>query len=79
MSHKDNRRSWLVLFASSTLMFIETGVVKSFGVLLPDIREQFSTKTWVIGFVLSLAPGVGSIVCKLNYNIMTAIYVNRTV
>ncbi len=66
MSHKDNSRSWLVLFSSSTLMFIETGVVKSFGVLLPDIREQFSTKTWAIGFVLSLAPGVGSIVCESN-------------
>ena len=76
MSHKDSGRSWLVLFASSTLMFIETGVVKSFGVLLPDIREQFSTKTWVIGFVISLTPGIGSIVCKLNFfynilNIMT--------
>ncbi|XP_072028551.1 monocarboxylate transporter 13-like [Amphiura filiformis] len=66
MSQKDTCRSCIVLFGSSVLMFIETGIVKSLGVLLPDIREQFSTQTWVIGFVISLTPGFGAVVCLLS-------------
>ena len=45
-------------------MFLETGVVKSLGVLLPDIREQFATKTWVVGFAIALVPGLGAVVCE---------------
>ncbi|XP_072027746.1 monocarboxylate transporter 13-like [Amphiura filiformis] len=62
MSRKETGRSWMVLFASFMLMFMETGIVKSLGVLLPDIREQFSTQTWVVGFAISLTPGFGAIV-----------------
>ena len=53
----------MVLVASSLLNAIDTGIVKSLGVLLPDIREQFSTYTWVIGLAISLSPGIGSIIC----------------
>ena len=62
--HRDVGRSWLILFGASCLMFVETGVVKSLGVLLPSIREQMATKTWVVGFAISLTPGFGSIVCE---------------
>ena len=51
------------------LMFLETGVFKSLGVLLPDIREQFSTNTWVIGLATAFVPGLGSVVCEYIYNI----------
>ena len=62
--HKDQGRSWMVLVAAIILNLIETGVVKSLGVLLIDIREQFSTHTWVIGLAISLSPGFGSIICE---------------
>ena len=61
---KDTRRSWAVVTATFLLMFIETGVVKSLGVLLPDIREQFATTTWVVGFAIALVPGFGSVICE---------------
>ena len=53
----------MVLVATSLLQLIETGMVKSLGVLLIDIREQLSTHTWVIGLAISLSPGFGSIIC----------------
>ena len=49
------------------LMFLEKGIVKSLGVLLPDIREQFATKTWVVGLAIAFVPGLGSVVCEYNY------------
>ena len=61
---KDTRRSWAVVTATFLLIFIETGVVTTLGVLLPDIREQFATKTWVVGFAIALVPGFGSVVCE---------------
>ena len=67
--HKDSGRSWAVAVATFLLMFIETGVVKSLGVLLPDIREQFATKTWVIGFAISLVPGFGSMICEYDHGL----------
>ena len=70
---RDESRSWLILFGASCLMFIETGVVKSLGVLLPIIREQMATKTWVIGFAISLTPGFGSIICKYFITVFSKI------
>ena len=64
---KDQGRSWIVLVAASFLQLIETGMVKCLGVLLIDIREQFSTHTWIIGLAISLSPGFGSIICEFIY------------
>ena len=62
--HKDAGWSWVVAACTSFLLFIETGVIKSLGVLLPDIREEFATHTWVIGLAISLTQGFASLTCK---------------
>ena len=46
-------------------MFLETGMIKSLGVLLPELREQFTAQTWVIGLAISLIPGFGVVTCEL--------------
>ena len=59
---KNSRRSWTVAVVTFVLIVLDIGVVKCHGVLLPDIREQFATKTWVIGFAIACVPGLGSVV-----------------
>ena len=61
---KDSGWSWIVSLGAFVAMMLETGMVKCLGVLLPDLREQFSTDTWVIGLAISLAPGFGAVTCK---------------
>ena len=61
---KDSGWSWAVLAGAFVAMVLETGMVKSLGVLLLELREQFSTDTWVIGLAISLAPGFGAATCK---------------
>ncbi|XP_072025020.1 uncharacterized protein [Amphiura filiformis] len=63
---KDGSWAWLVCFGIFVALFIETGLVKSLGVLLPDLREQFSTQTWVIGLAISSVPGFGAVTCILS-------------
>ncbi len=62
----DKGWSWLVCVGSVIAMFLETGTVKALGVLLPVLREQFDTKTWIIGLVISLMPGFGAVTCKFS-------------
>ncbi len=56
---KETWASWLVVIAVSVILCLEQGMVKSLGVLLPDIIEQFSTYTWVIGWSISFLSGWG--------------------
>ena len=62
--HKDSGWSWLVSIGAFGAFFLETGMVKSLGVFLPELREQFSTHTWKMGFTISLSPGFGAVTCK---------------
>ena len=55
---------WIVCLGSFVAMFLETGMVKALGVLLPALREQFATQTWIIGLIISLVPGIGAITCE---------------
>ena len=75
-SDKDSKRSWMVAVVTFVLMFLENGVVKSLGVLLPDIREQFATKTWVVGLAIAFVPGLGSVVCEYIIIIKNIKYVD---
>ncbi|XP_072046348.1 monocarboxylate transporter 6-like [Amphiura filiformis] len=59
---KDNATSWVVLGVVTFSLFLEVGVIKSFSVLLPDIREQFETYTWVVGSSVSIIIGWGSVI-----------------
>ena len=46
--------SYLVLFGATLVFFLELGTLKSLSVLLPDLQEQFSTYTWIIGLAIAL-------------------------
>ena len=60
----DKGWAWLVSLGSFVALFLETGMVKALGVLLPALREQFATKTWIIGLIISVVPGVGVVTCE---------------
>ena len=61
---KDSCWSWIVLVGVFVAIMLEIGIVKCLGVLLPELREQFSTDTWVIGLTISLVPGFGAVTCR---------------
>ena len=60
----DKGWAWLVSLGTFAAEFLETGIVKALGVLLPALREQFATQTWIIGLIISIVPGIGAITCK---------------
>ncbi|XP_072019838.1 monocarboxylate transporter 12-like [Amphiura filiformis] len=61
----DHGWAWLVCYGAFTALLLETGTVKALGVLLPDLREQFTTHTWIVGLMISLVPGFGAVTCPL--------------
>ena len=64
MSKKDGTRSWLVLAVATFIMFLEVGTVKSFSVLLPELKEQFDTYTWIVGSSIAIMTGFGTCIGK---------------
>ncbi|XP_072023377.1 monocarboxylate transporter 11-like [Amphiura filiformis] len=60
---KDQGWAWIITLASFISMALTTGTVKSLGVMLPTLREQFSTQTWVIGLSISLTTAFGIVAC----------------
>ena len=69
-------RAWLVCFGNFIILFLETGMVKALGVLLPVLRQQFITQTWIIGCIISLVPGIGAVTCKLSQRIQNQLEAN---
>ncbi len=67
MSKKDTAYSWVVLVGVVFTVFFAFGVIKSFGVLLPELTEQLGTDTWVIGSFISLMTAWGYIVGKYHH------------
>ena len=60
--------SYVVLIGVSLVLLLEQGTIKSLGVFLPQLQEQFVTATWVIGLAISFTPGIGSLACKYSTN-----------
>ena len=52
---KDSSWSWVVSAGAFITLLLYNGVVKSLGVLLPVLSQQFSQKSWVIGLCISHA------------------------
>ena len=75
---KDSARSWLVLTVALYFVFLEVGLIKSFSVLLPDIKEQFATDTWVLGLSVSINVGWGSALGKVDNNILFMTHIFAT-
>ncbi|XP_072033395.1 monocarboxylate transporter 12-like [Amphiura filiformis] len=53
--------AWFVCLRASVTYFMSTGLIKALGVLLPILRQQFATETWIIGLTISLVPGFGGV------------------
>ena len=64
MNKKDGTRSWLVLAVATFIMFLEVGIFKSFSVLLPELKEQFDTYTWIVGSGIAIMTGFGTCIGK---------------
>ena len=62
----DSGQAWLILVAISTIMFLSEGLRKALSVLLPTLRDQFETHTWMIGIMIALMHGVKDFVCTLQ-------------
>ena len=61
---RDSEWSFIISGGAFIVMFLETGTLKSLGVLLPELREEFTTHTWVIGLAIAILPGFGAVSCK---------------
>ncbi|XP_071791115.1 monocarboxylate transporter 12-like isoform X2 [Asterias amurensis] len=54
-TERNNARSgWLAVLALWTQTFVYIGIVKGVGIMLPTLRYQFQTQTWVIGWMAAL-------------------------
>ena len=49
----DSGKAWLILFASSIILFLNEGYRKGLSVLLPTFKDQFETHTWLIGIMIA--------------------------
>ncbi len=67
MKSKEDIRSWIALVAISFTDFFDYGVVKSFGVILPVLKEQLSLQTWIAGSSVAFMIACGSAMGKWNW------------
>ena len=58
MHDVDTGYSWLILIADNILVFLCEGLRKSLSVLLPTLKDQFETHTWLIGIMIALTHGI---------------------
>ncbi|XP_038069412.1 monocarboxylate transporter 12-like [Patiria miniata] len=75
------RAGWLVVLALWTRLFLMVGVLKSIGMMIPLLQDQFNTSTWIMGWISSIigtSTGISGIFAKLigrrfgpGYAIMT--------
>ncbi|XP_041471319.1 monocarboxylate transporter 14-like [Lytechinus variegatus] len=57
-TQKPSVRRWLILAGVSLTIFLEVGVLKSYGVFLNDITRDLDTTTGLVGLVSGLAQGI---------------------
>ena len=70
----DGILAWIVAVGAFIVASLVFGTINSLGLLLTEIREEFSTDTWVIGLSVSLGQVLGGILCKCNYFIFLFVY-----
>ena len=64
----DTGHAWLILFANSCVLFLSEGLRKALSVILPTLKDQFETHTWLIGIMIALMHGVKDFVGKLQFD-----------
>ncbi|XP_022104889.1 monocarboxylate transporter 13-like isoform X2 [Acanthaster planci] len=53
-----SRQGWCAVLCLFTTWFLWHFLIKGLGVMLPTLQEHFSTKTWLIGWMVSIISGV---------------------
>ena len=56
-THLDSGYSWVILFAVTFQTFFQLGLVKAFGVFIPELIEQLQMSSMSVG--LSCSVGIG--------------------
>ena len=54
----------MLAFGAAVCVLFEHGSLKVMSVMMLDIQEEFSSKTWIIGTVTSLMLGIGCLFGK---------------
>ena len=63
----DHGHAWVYLIGVVIAAALQVGLIQTLGSLLPVLREQFSTSTWLIGLTVSFSNALGVISGKLYY------------
>ncbi|XP_072040504.1 monocarboxylate transporter 11-like [Amphiura filiformis] len=77
----DSGWSWMILGAASIIVFLWAGIAKALSVLLPTLKDQFETHTWIIGAMIMMmisvrdfsAPVVGALATSENTRILALV------
>ena len=48
------RRGWIAVLTLWTSNAIWVGITKGLGIMLPTLRHQLDTQTWIIGWITSM-------------------------
>ncbi|XP_038058772.1 monocarboxylate transporter 12-like [Patiria miniata] len=62
------RAGWFAVLAMWTRVFIWSAVLKTIGMMLPLLQDQFNTTTWILGWITSIigaASGLSAITSRL--------------
>ena len=63
---RETARSWLVLGVVTFSIFLDVGIIKGFSVLLPELKEQLVSQTWIIGSSIGILTGFGFALGKFD-------------
>ena len=55
------QRGWSVVLCLHVNWLVWSGLIKSLGVMLPTLQEQFVTQTWLTGWTVAIVVGVVNI------------------
>ena len=55
---------YVILFSRFVILFMDSGIAKSFGVLIPRIVERLGENYATVGFICSLPATLLYVVCK---------------
>ena len=69
MAEKDTKWSWVVLVVVTVTVSLEVGTIKGLSVLLPELRDQLSSQTWIIGSSISIVYGWGYVLGKFTWTV----------
>ncbi|XP_038073186.1 monocarboxylate transporter 12-like isoform X2 [Patiria miniata] len=56
-----SRQGWYAVLCVHVSWLLFAGLIKGLGVMLPTLKEQFATDTWLIGWMIAIISGTGNL------------------